>query len=456
MKFPKDFKWGVATASYQVEGAAQVDGRGESIWDDFCRQPGRVYGGHNGTVACDQYHRYKEDIKLMSYINIGTYRFSIAWPRIMPTGEGPINHKGLDYYKRLCEALLHDNIAPAATLYHWDLPLALHHKGGWLNRDTALRFRDYAVWCFKELGEYIPMWLTLNEPICVAELGYAWGMHAPGHTSVAEGATALHHLNLAHGLAVEGYRHSGNKGQIGTVLNLGVARPATARPEDREVADIANDGSRMYLHPIYGKGYPERRLKLLESRGITLPIKAGDLEQIAQPIDFLGFNYYFELPIVHREVRENPPPPANEDGFSRIFTPYIRDMSWESTTAMGWAVVPHGIYRHLQWIKNEVGNVPIYITENGCAQEDHLTATGRVHDPQRIEYLRAHLKQLERAVADGINLKGYYLWSLIDNFEWAHGYTKRFGIVYCDYTNLARYPKDSYYFYRDVIAGYVE
>ena len=452
MHFPNDFLWGVATASYQVEGAAVEDGRGESIWDRFCREPGRVYAGHNGNIACDQYHRYTEDVKLMSHINIGAYRFSIAWPRILPSGEGKVNEKGLDYYRRLCETLLEHNITPCATLYHWDLPYALHEKGGWPARDTALRFRDYAAHCFAALAQYIPMWFTLNEPFCSAELGYRYGYHAPGHRSPAETSAAIHHLNLAHGLAVQCYREGGYQGEIGTVLNVGVIRPATTRSEDQEAADLMNDGSRMYLRPLFGKGYPQRHLQRLEKEGAPLPIQAGDLKQIAQPIDFLGFNYYFELVVSHHDRRQFITESTNT---IPIDAPMPIQPNWQPATAMGWPVVPGGLYRHLQWIKNEVGNIPIYITENGCAQEDVLTANQEVHDLKRIEYMQLHLAQCQHALENGINLKGYFAWSLIDNFEWSHGYSKRFGIVYCDYATLKRYPKDSYYFYRDVIAGYL-
>ena len=464
--FPKDFLWGTATASYQVEGATQLDERGTSIWDWYCRQPGRVYSGHNGDVACDQYHRYEEDVQLMSRINIDAYRFSLAWPRIMPEGKGKVNQKGLDYYRRLCEALLKNDIRPCATLYHWDLPYSLYEAGGgWPARDTAFRFRDYAAVCFEALAQYIPMWFTINEPFCVAELGYRYGMQAPGHQSLAESSAAIHHLNLAHGLAVQCFREGGYQKEIGIVLNVGIIRPSTSRPKDKETADIMNDGSRMYLWPLLGKGYPERRLQQLEAQKAPLPIQEGDIEQIAKPIDFLGFNYYFEFNVTH----QNAPPTSKVGNNSSTTTqllsipsiwepdPTIRfQPSWEVHTAMGWPVVPGGLYRHLQWIKNEIGNIPIYITECGCAQDDQLTSEKQIHDSGRISYLQRHLAQCRRALRDGINLRGFFVWSLIDNFEWSHGYTKRFGLVYCDYQNQARYPKDSYYFYRDVIAGYVD
>ena len=440
MHFDTDFLWGLATSSYQVEGAAQVDGRGVSIWDTFCRTPGKVYANHNGDVACDQYHRYASDVALMSDIDIRAYRFSIAWPRILPTGSGAVNRKGIDYYRRLAEKLREHAIIPVATLYHWDLPQVLQDAGGWPSRETALRFGDYAEICFRELGDCITHWITINEPWCVAVLGHLQGHHAPGHTSVAETVATIHHLNMAHGIAVSALRATAS-GEIGTALNCGVVRPATRREADIEAADQSNDETRMYLWPLFGKGYPQRRVEALERAGAPIPLQDGDLEQIAQPIDFVGLNYYMEF---NTKQADTPDEPFNQQP------------QWERQTAMGWHITPRGIYRHLQWLRAEIGDIPLYITENGCAVDDRLTADGKVHDHERIAFLRAHLHACSDAIADGINLRGYFLWSLIDNLEWGFGYTKRFGIVYCDYQTLARYPKDSYYFYRDVIAGYIE
>lgn len=440
MKFPKDFLWGAATASYQVEGATHEDGRGESIWDSFCRTPGKVYNNNNGDVACDQYHRYEEDVEIMHRIGIQAYRFSIAWPRIQPTGSGKKNQKGIDYYLRLSEALIKRGIQPVATLYHWDLPQPLQDGGGWAARDTAYRYQDYAQICFSALSDVIPMWITLNEPLCSALFGYLLGNHAPGHTDLAEMARAVHHLNLGHGLAVEAYRAIGS-GQIGTALNLGLLRPATNRPADRAAADLATDESRLYLWPLFGKGYPSRRARRLAEQNAPLPIQNGDLQQIAQPIDFLGFNYYCQLVTAAPADQRNP---------------FNAQPQWEEKSDMGWAISPIGLSRHLHWIKEEIGDIPIYITENGCAVDDHVTYQKEIIDTQRIKYLHAHLSTCADALAAGINLKGYFVWSLLDNFEWGFGYTKRFGIVYVDYRTLKRIPKNSYYFYRDCIAGFVE
>ena len=457
LQFPAGFLWGVATASYQVEGAAAVDGRGPSIWDAFCRRPGAVTHGHNGDVACDQYHRYPEDVELMRRLGVGAYRFSLAWPRIFPAGGGTPNPAGFDYYKRLLDELQGAGIAAAVTLYHWDLPLALQDAGGWANRDTALRFADYAEHCFRALGDRVDTWFTLNEPYCSAILGYLEGVHAPGIRDRAAAYCAVHHLNLSHGLAVQAYRASTSAAAgvatpgaaapdssaargIGPVLNLLATRPASARTEDADAADRALDlQSRMFFDPIFGRGYPERHLAAYPQA--PLPVEPGDLEIIAAPVDFLGLNYYWEE-AVHAD-------PESPEGFAFA-------AQWQPVTDMGWPVVPGGLLRQLRWVQQRCGTLPLYVTENGCAAADRLSAGGtRCADQRRIDYLRGHLAACSQALKEGIPLAGYFLWSLIDNFEWSFGYTKRFGIVYCDYTDLRRVPKDSYYFYRDVIAGHV-
>lgn len=441
LDFPADFLWGAATASFQVEGAAREDGRGQSIWDTFCRTPGKVHAGDNGEVSCDQYHRYPEDIELMKRAGIKAYRFSIAWPRIIPNGVGPVNPAGVAYYKRLVAALEAAGIEPVATLYHWDLPQALQDAGGWTVRATAEAFAVYAAVCFREFGASIRKWITLNEPWCAAYLGYQNGVHAPGIADEQSSYRAVHHLNLAHGLAVKAFRAAGVGGEIGIVWNLGLPRPASSRPEDRRAAERGIDkDSRMFTGPVFGKGYPADFVK---DEGIELPIEKGDMETISGKIDFVGTNYYMEFPVAWDEsvpgkVRHAP--------------------SWQETTDMGWPVIPEGLFRNLKWIAEESGGLPIYVTENGCAQRDvpvlEDDGSRRVHDVQRVAYLRSHLDSCSRAIAAGVPLKGYFVWSLIDNFEWSHGYAKRFGIIYCDYGTLERVPKDSYFFYRDTIAGY--
>lgn len=441
LDFPKDFLWGCATAAFQVEGAAREGGRGESIWDRFCRTPGKVHAGDNGDVSCDQYHRFPEDIALMRAAGILSYRFSLSWPRIIPAGRGSINREGIDYYKRLIAALLEAGIEPAVTLYHWDLPQALQDSGGWAIRDTAYAFAEYAELCFKEFGPSVKNWITLNEPWCSAYLGYLWGVHAPGIVDRKAAFDAVHHLNLAHGLAVRAFRALDFGGEIGITWNLATPRPASSREEDRRAAERMTDrDSRMFTGPIFGKGYPE---SYLASEGIRLPIAEGDMDLIAGKIDFAGLNYYFEHAVSWDE--------GHGDKF--VVQPF-----WQERTDMGWPIVPEGFLRCLKWLAAEASGMPIYVTENGCAMVDTITADPegrrRVHDAGRVAYLRSHLEACSRAIAEGVPLKGYFLWSLIDNFEWAYGYSKRFGIIHCDYLTLERIPKDSYYYYRDVIAGY--
>ncbi|WP_018526550.1 GH1 family beta-glucosidase [Alkalispirochaeta alkalica] len=440
-QFPADFLWGVAAASYQVEGAAREDGRGESIWDTFSRKPGAVLHGHTGDVSVDQYHRYEEDAGLMKDLGVGSYRFSLAWPRLQPTGSGSFNSRGFDYYKRLCDSLHQRGISAAATLYHWDLPQPLEDAGGWPHRDTACRFAEYAEACFTELGNHVDLWITLNEPWCSAVLGYHEGVHAPGRRDLSAAWAASHHLLLGHGLALQAYREQGGRSEqpIGITLNIDTPRPATQDSRDVLAADRAMDlRTRMYFDPLFGKGYPERHFEAYP--GETRPeVRAGDLEIIAGKIDFLGLNYYFE-PVMAFD-------PDHPEGF-RVAPDY------HETTAMGWPVTPRGLYRQLTWVARETrGQCPLYITENGCAMEDSLSDDGlRCRDPRRIQYLRDHFSAALDAIEEGVDLRGYFVWSLIDNFEWALGYTKRFGIIYADYINQRRVPKDSFYYLREVIS----
>lgn len=437
-RFPEGFLWGTATASYQVEGAVEEDGRGASIWDTFSRTPGKVAHGHTGDIACDQYHRYPEDIALMRELGVGAYRFSIAWPRVFPQGTGTMNPQGFEYYNRLVDALLEAGIQPVPTLYHWDLPQTLEDAGGWPERDTAYAFADYARACFDALGDRVGMWITLNEPFCSSILGYLQGVHAPGYHDMGKATAAVHHLNLAHGLALEAFRKGGYEGRIGTTLNTQTPRPATRREEDIQAADRAADlTTRMFLDPVLGKGYPQRYLDAYPEAHV--PVEDGDLEIISGNIDFLGLNYYTEFAVAHDS--------SHPEGFRHV-------PQYQKTTEMGWHITPDGLYRHLNWLHAHTGGLPLYVTENGCAMPDRLNEDGtRVHDADRVQFLRAYFGACADAIRDGVNLQGYFLWSFIDNFEWAYGFTKRFGIVYCDYTDRRRVPKDSFYFYRDVIAG---
>jgi beta-glucosidase len=443
--FPKDFVWGTATAAYQVEGATHEDGRGESIWDTFARKPGAVYAGENGDVACDQYHRYAEDIALMAELGLNSYRFSIAWPRIIPSGTGKVNPKGVAYYRGLCEELHKHNITACATLYHWDLPQPLEDSGGWTVRSILDAFEEYAGVCFKELGDVVDQWITMNEPHCIAYHGYLNGFHAPGYRDMQKALAAVHHVNVAHGLAVKAYRKTGLKAPIGITWNPSTPRPATLSAGDKKAAEIARAfETEVFIFPCLGKDYPELVVKDLKC---AFPVKSGDMENIAQPIDFIGVNYYTESPVAADK----------KERFEYSIRP-----SWQEFSDMPWPTVPGGLERQLIWIaevskgafgKNEI---PIYITENGYARDDEVERDGNVHDRERIEYMKQHFSVAADLIKKGLPLKGYYIWSLLDNFEWAMGYTKRFGIVHVDYFTQKRTPKDSAYFIRDVIAGFGE
>jgi beta-glucosidase len=440
LDFPKDFVWGTATASYQVEGAVHEDGRGECIWDTFARKPGAVFGGESGAVACDHYHRYKEDIALMAGLGFSSYRFSIAWPRVLPDGRGPVNQAGLDFYRKLCDELHAQGMSAVATIYHWDLPQPLEDAGGWPERETALLAGKYAAVLFKELGACVDSWITINEPWCVAYLGYAYGEHAPGKKDMNLAMRAVHHVNLAHGLMVKAHREAGLKTPIGANWNLSTPRPATVREKDREAALIARAfDSEVFTQPVLRGSYPD----LVTQRfGVKLPVEAGDMELIGQKIDFIGMNYYTESAVSWDESAPRK---------------YKTEPSWQTASHMDWYDVPYGLLRQLRWV-HEIsgGKIPLYITENGYARDDKLEANGRVHDTERIVYLQRHLKMCSKAIKEGIELKGYYAWSFLDNYEWAWGYTRRFGIVYCDFKTQNRHPKDSAYFFRDLIAGYGE
>ena len=435
--FPQDFLWGVATAAYQVEGAADEDGRGVSIWDTFSKTPGKTVNGDTGDIACNQYHLYENDVDLMKSMGVGSYRFSLAWPRIFPQGTGQINPKGFDYYHRLIDKLLENGIQPAATLYHWDLPQLLQDKGGWPARETAEYFAQYAAACFEELGDKVKMWFTLNEPLAFALAGYESGVHAPGLQDGAAAFRAAHHINLAHGLSVRAFRKSGIKGGIGPALNPHYYVPAHNTEEDKRAVELRMaKHTKLFCDPIMGKGYPEELAQIYPDRPI--PIKDNDLDIIAAPIDFIGYNIYLQYTVRH-------------DDSSPIGELFKTD---RPKTDIGWDIVPEAISNMLRWSKERYGNIPIYITENGCAMPDSLSEDGKCHDPERVEFLRSYLKVCSECIKEGIDLRGYFLWSFMDNFEWSFGYTKRFGAVYCDYENdQKRIPKDSYYFYRDLIAG---
>lgn len=440
MRFPEDFQWGVSTASVQIEGGAFADEKGESIWDRFARQ-GKILGGPDAvSVTCDHYHRWAEDTDLLSQLGVNVYRFSISWPRIFPTGSGALNQKGLDFYRRLIAGLQEKGIRPAATLYHWDLPQALQEKGGWLNRDTAYRFAEYGAALFEKLGQDVPLWMTLNEPFIVVFSGHITGEHAPGVKKPFSAMQAAHHLLLGHGEAVRAFRQIAPTGaQIGLTNFLWDHQSASASAGDRASA-LRADGmiSRWFLDPIFKGHYPEDALAWYRSRFAAPQIKPGDMQTISQPIDFLGVQYYSR--IIHRANRWN-----LFTGFSQVAPKDV------PTTAMGWEIYPEGLYKVLLRLNKEYGNIPLIVTENGVACADRVADDGCVHDEDRTRYLQEHIRAVGKALAAGVNVQGYYVWSFLDNLEWHHGVSKRFGLVHVDFDSLKRTIKDSGYWYRDFI-----
>jgi beta-glucosidase len=438
-RFPPGFLWGSATAAYQVEGASRADGAGASIWDRFAHTPGRIANGDTGDIACDQYHRRREDVALMRELGLKAYRFSVSWSRVLPEGRGAPNPKGLDYYDRLIDELLEHGIEPLVTAYHWDLPAALDDLGGWLNRDSAEWFADYARLLFRRFEGRVKQWATLNEPWVVADGGYLNGTMAPGHRNRFEAPIAAHNLLRAHGAAVQAYRAEG-RGRIGLVVNLEPKHPASRSPQDLAAARRADAYmNRQYLDPVFRGAYPEEMAEIFGEAWPQWP--AADLELIRQPIDWLGVNYY-----TRGVVRHDP-----SDwllGAGRVRQPDA------AHTEMDWEVFPAGLTEILAWVKARYGDVPLYVTENGAAFPDPPVAEGgRVRDPQREAYLRSHLKSVHDAIAQGVDVRGYMVWSLLDNLEWALGYSKRFGVVHVNFADLTRTPKDSARFYARVAAS---
>ena len=437
-EFPQDFVWGAATASYQIEGAWDEDGKGENIWDRFSHTPGKVENGDTGDVACDHYHRWKDDIALMKSLGLRAYRFSTSWGRIFPEGRGSVNQAGLDFYSRLVDELLENGITPYLTLYHWDLPQVLQDEGGWPARATAEAFVDYADFLSRMLGDRVKHWMTLNEPFVSALVGYLEGRHAPGHRDLDEMLAAAHHLLLAHGWSVPVLRSNAQDAEVGIVLNLNSMHPASRSAADRAAA-WRDDGivNRWYLDPLEGRGYPADISEHFD-RPMQF-IQPGDLNTIAVPVDFLGINYYT------RRISRSDVISEEENEPQQVFPN-------PEHTEMGWEVYPPGLFETLARIHFDYNFPKLYITENGAAYPDTLDQEGKVVDPGRIAYLQEHLKSLSRAIAIGVPVQGYFVWSLMDNFEWAHGFSKRFGIIYVDYENQERVLKSSAEWYRDVIA----
>lgn len=447
--FPPGFVWGVATAAYQIEGAVTEGGRGPSIWDTYAHTPGRIDNGDNGDVACDHYHRYAEDVRLMRDLGVGAYRFSVAWPRIQPHGKGPVNQAGLDFYRRLVDELVGAGITPCLTLYHWDLPQALQDAGGWQVRDTAERFADYAAAVHEALADRVPMWITLNEPFCSAFLGYADGRHAPGLREGHGALAAVHHLLVGHGLATRAMRAQRRGDEtFGITLNLNHVTPATDVPADRAAARRTElMGNRVFTEPILAGRYADDERDVWGELTDFSFRRDGDLEVIAEPLDFLGVNNYFPSYPKFAPTSDTDPARRTASDIDAVENPPV-DLS---RTAMGWPVLAGGLRRLLEWLHATYPSLPpIHITENGAAYPD-VVVDGRIDDPDRIAYLDSHLRAVHAAIEGGVDVRGYFCWSFLDNFEWSYGYAKRFGLVHVDYATQRRTPKASYHWYRDVV-----
>jgi beta-glucosidase len=429
-QFPPDFVWGVATSSFQIEGAAVEDGKGRSIWDSFCRVPNAIADQSDGDIACDHYHRWAEDLNLIAGLGVDAYRFSVSWPRVRPTGAGRWNEKGLDFYDRLVDGLLVRGVKPYLTLNHWDLPDELQSSGGWAHRDTVHRFVEYALGMHDRLGDRVMAITTHNEPWVMAMLGHETGTFAPGLKDRAIAMQAAHHLLLSHGLALQALRAQGCKAKLGIVLNLSPVHPATAAPADLAKARL-EDGRllRWYMDPLFKSVYPQ---DVIEFLGTDVPrIEAGDLQAIATPMDFLGINYYSRSVVSAAE-------------------PWDVHRSGREVTDMGWEIYPEGLTELLLRLHQDYPVPPIYVTENGGAFKDQLI-NGRIRDTQRTDYIARHIAAVAEAMRQGVRMEGYMVWSLLDNFEWASGYEKRFGIVHVDYASQLRTPKDSALWYRDFL-----
>jgi beta-glucosidase len=458
--FPPDFVWGVSTASYQIEGAVHEDGRGVSIWDTFSHTPGRTHNGDTGDKACDHYHRLDEDLELVASLGAGSYRFSLAWPRIQPDGSGPANRAGLDFYRRLVDGLRARGIAPTATLYHWDLPQALEDAGGWRSRDTAERFAEYAALVAQALGDSVERWITLNEPWCSAWHGYGNGLHAPGRVDTGAAVAATHHLLLAHGRAVVALR-AASPAPVGITLNLVPVRAASDHPADLAAARrLDGNANRLFMDPIFAGRYPQ---DMVEHYAAATPgfavVRDADLEEIAVGLDFLGINYYAPAVVadpstVDQAWRAGLVAPLHEPEAATEELGVVRLVHADSRrTAMGWEIGAGGLTELLLQVARDYPVPPLYITENGAAFIDYVDPDGQVLDDERISYLDEHLGAVARAIEDGVDVRGYFCWSLLDNFEWAHGYGKRFGLVWVDYPTGRRVPKKSFSWYRDVVSA---
>jgi beta-glucosidase len=440
--FPEGFLWGAATAAYQVEGAVREDGRGESIWDRFCATPGAIHGGDTGDVACDHYHRWKDDVENMRDLGLTSYRFSVAWPRLFPQGHGKLNRKGLDFYESLVDALLAARVQPALTLYHWDLPQALQDAGGWTNRDTASWFADYAECLYAHLGDRVKTWMTINEPQVAAFLGHSEGVHAPGMKDFGTAVQASHVLLHAHALAVDACREICPAGsRIGIALDLHPTYPYSDGASDIEAAQLADgQAHRWFLDPVLKGTYPQDVLEIYAKHGVAPRIEPDDLSTLSSnPVDFVGVNYYFPQRVYASDA----------GGVLGFEYGQLKDCP---RTDMGWEVHSEGLCDLLIRLKNDYSDPVLMITENGAACPDRIVEKGQVQDDDRIEYLASHLREARRAIGHGVKLQGYFLWSLMDNFEWSMGFSKRFGITHVDYHTQVRTWKKSASWYQSVIA----
>ncbi len=457
LTFPQGFTWGTATAAYQIEGAATLDGRTPSIWDTYSHTPGKVKNGDTGDIATDHYHRWREDVALMADLGVGAYRFSLSWPRIQPTGRGPAVQKGLDFYRRLVDELLDKGIEPVVTLYHWDLPQELEDAGGWPERGIADRFAEYASLAAEALGDRVHTWTTLNEPWCSAFLGYGSGVHAPGRTDQVAALRAAHHLNLAHGKAVQALRATlAPTARLSLTLNVHHVRPRTQEAADvdaaRRIDAVAN---RVFTGPVLHGEYPADLLRDTAHLTDWSFVRDGDTAIAQQPLDFLGVNYYSPTLVSASDMTDEGTHTSDGHGKS-VFSPWpgadrvTFHQPPGATTAMGWAVDPSGMYDLLLRLHTDFPDLPFMITENGAAFDDYVNPNGDVQDPDRIAYLHGHLAAVHRAIEAGVDVRGYFLWSLLDNFEWGYGYSKRFGAVYVDYPTGKRIPKSSARWYADV------
>jgi beta-glucosidase len=446
-QFPEGFVFGVSTAAYQIEGAPSEDGKGPSIWDDFAHRKGKIRGGVTGDLACDHYHRYSEDVTIMKALGLNAYRFSISWPRVIPEGEGKVNEKGLDFYSKLTDRLLENGITPFPTLFHWDLPLELQKKyGGFVNRRTAELFADYSEMIVRRLGDRIKNWITVNEPFEFSCFGHALGTHAPGYHNIFLYFKVLHNVLLGHGLALERIKGIRPEASVGAALSLTPIHPASGSEEDGRAAALANQLlNDITLQPMFNGSYPEplwSKVRLLRPS-----VREGDMRVISRPVDFVGINNYqrefatykWFVPVLHMDL----------SGKDIAEHAYVKD--GVQHTSMGWEVYPNAIYESLMIVKNSYGNPPVFITENGAAFDDAVSTDGRIHDGLRIDYLSSYLSRVSAAAKEGSNVRGYFAWSLMDNFEWAAGYSKRFGLVYIDYPSQRRIVKDSGYWYSDLI-----